>query len=94
MSSNENKKSTEEPFYHPPTESLLSFENFDKFFDDFITRKWPRLLDWKMPSAYERESRKINMADDKENLETLANGQTITNRTATKTEQEEDWRIG
>ncbi len=36
----------------PSKDGLFSVDDFDKFFDDFITRKWHRLLDWNMPSAH------------------------------------------
>lgn len=28
-----------------PVGNLLSFDEFDNFFDGFLSRKWPRLLD-------------------------------------------------
>ena len=28
------------------TGGLFSFDEFDNFFDDFMTCKWPRLMDW------------------------------------------------
>ena len=52
MSSKEKdtKKSTE-VVPSAPAGSLLSFDEFDNFFDDFLSRRWPRLLDWNFPTG-------------------------------------------
>ena len=28
---------------------LFSFDEFDHFFNDFLSNRWPRLLDWNTP---------------------------------------------
>lgn len=33
---------------------LMSFDEFDNLFDDFLSRKWPRLFDWNFPMGQER----------------------------------------
>ncbi|MCX7086824.1 MAG: Hsp20/alpha crystallin family protein [Methylococcales bacterium] len=50
---NEAKKSTE---VAPKSSagSLMAFDEFDHFFDDFLSRKWPRLVDWNFPVALEK----------------------------------------
>jgi hypothetical protein len=30
---------------------LMSFDDFDNYFDDFLSRRWPRLIDWNFPST-------------------------------------------
>jgi len=30
---------------------LVSFDEFDDLFDDFLSRRWPRLLDWNLPTG-------------------------------------------
>ncbi len=81
--------------------SLLSFDEFDNFFDDFLSRKWPRLLDWNMPTLPEISMPRVDILDHenevvvqaalpgvkKENLELSVNNQTITIRTTTKEEK-------
>jgi len=41
---NELKKGTE-VIPRSSTGSLFSFDEFDNFFDEFLSRRWPRLLD-------------------------------------------------
>ncbi|WP_081679095.1 Hsp20/alpha crystallin family protein [Methylobacter luteus] len=33
---------------------LMSFDELDNLFDDFLSRKWPRLFDWNFPMGQER----------------------------------------
>jgi HSP20 family protein len=33
---------------------LMSFDEFDNLFDDFLSRRWPRLFDWSFPASLER----------------------------------------
>ena len=81
--------------------SLLSFDEFDSFFDDFLSRRWPRLLDLNFPAGFDRGFPKVDILDHdneivvqaalpgvkKEDLDVTINNQTITIRTSTKEEQ-------
>ena len=83
---------------------LLSFDEFDNFFDDFLSRRWPRLLDWNVPAGFERGFPKVDIIDHdndievqaalpgikKEDLDVTINNQTITIRTSTKEEKKEE----
>jgi HSP20 family protein len=105
MNDKDTKKSTEVT----PVSSaggLISFEEFDNFFDDFLSRRWPRLLDWNFPSmsALEKGFPKVDIIDHdneievqaalpgvkKEDLDVTINNQTITIRTSTKEEKKEE----
>jgi len=80
---------------------LLSLDEFDSFFDDFLSRRWPRLLDWNLPSTLEKGFPKVDIIDHdneievqaalpgvkKEDLDVSINDQTITIRTSTKEEK-------
>lgn len=80
---------------------LMSFDEFDNFFDDFLTRRWPRLLDLNMPSLPEISIPKVDILDHandievqaalpgvkKEDLEVSVTNQTITIRSSTKEEK-------
>lgn len=82
---------------------LLSFDEFDSFFDDFISRRWPRLLDWNFPTALDKGFPKIDIIDhdnevevqaelpgvNKEDLDVSITNQLITIRTSTKKEEKE-----
>lgn len=88
------------------TGGLISFDEFDHFFDDFLSRRWPRLLDWNFPSmgALEKGFPKVDIIDHdneievkaalpgvkKEDLDVTINNQTITIRTSTKEEKKEE----
>jgi len=81
--------------------SLLSFDEFDNFFDDFLSRRWPRLLDFNFPAGFDRGFPKLDILDHdneievqaalpgvkKEDLDVTINNQTITIRTSTKEEK-------
>ncbi|WP_340121921.1 Hsp20/alpha crystallin family protein [Methylobacter svalbardensis] len=83
---------------------LVSFNEFDNFFDDFLSRRWPRLLDWNVPTLPEISIPKVDILDHdneievqaalpgvkKENLEISINNQTITIRSSTKVEKKEE----
>lgn len=104
MSNNENgpKKSTDIIPQMPG--GLFSFDEFDSFFDDFLSRRWPRLVDWNFHSTLEKNFPKIDIIDHdneievqaalpgvkKEDLEVSISGQTITIRTSTKEEKKEE----
>ncbi|WP_333875922.1 Hsp20/alpha crystallin family protein [Methylobacter sp.] len=84
--------------------SLMSFDEFDNFFDDFLSRKWPRLLDWNMPTLSETGFPKVDILDHdnnievqaalpgvkKEDLDVSVTNQAITIRTSTKQEKKEE----
>lgn len=86
-----------------PAGGLMSFDKLDDFFDDFISRRMPRLLDWNMPSLLESGVPRVNMVDHdndievqvavpgikKEELDVSINNQMITIR-ANKQEQQEE----
>jgi len=85
---------------------LLSSDEFDNFFDDFLSRRWPRLLDWNMPTLNlpELNFPKVDILDHdndieiqaalpgvkKEDLDISINNQTITIRTTSKEEKKEE----
>ena len=82
---------------------LRSFDEFDNFFDDFLSRRWPRLMDLNMPalSLPEISLPKVDILDHdndievhaalpgvkKEDLEVSVTNQTITIRSCTKEEK-------
>ena len=84
--------------------SLMSFDEFDNFFDDFLSRRWPRLLDLNMPTLPEISFPKVDILDHdddievhaalpgvkKEDLDISINNQTITIRTSSKEEKKEE----
>jgi len=84
--------------------SLLSFDEFDDFFDDFLSRRWPRMLDFNFPTGLDRGFPKVDIIDHdkeievqaalpgikKEDLDVTINNQTITIRTSTKEEKKEE----
>lgn len=83
---------------------LMSFDEFDNFFDDFISRRWPRLLDWNMPALPEMSVPRVDIIDHdddvevqaalpgikKEDLDVSVTNQAITIRTSTKEEKKEE----
>jgi HSP20 family protein len=87
-----------------PAGGLMSFDEFDHFFDDFLSRRWPRLLDWNFPTGLEKGFPKVDIIDHdneievqaalpgvkKEDLDVSINNQTITIRTCTKEEKKEE----
>ena len=105
MSTNDKdtKKSTE-VIPSSPAGSLFAFDEFDNFFDDFLSRRWPRLLDWNFPAGLEKGFPKVDIIDHdneievqaalpgvkKEDLDVTINNQTITIRTSSKEEKKEE----
>jgi len=83
---------------------LMSFDEFDNFFDDFLSRRWPRLLDWNIPTLPEISLPKVDILDHdndievkaalpgvkKEDLDVSVTNQTITIRSCTKEEKKEE----
>jgi len=52
--------------------ALLSFDEFDNFFNDFLSRKWPRVLDWNFPSGLEKGFPKVDIIDHDKEIEVQA----------------------
>ncbi len=83
---------------------LMSFDEFDNFFDDFLSRKWPRLVGWNMPALSETGFPRVDILDHdndvevqaalpgvkKEDLDVSITNQAITIRTCTKEEKKEE----
>ncbi len=98
----ESKKGTE--IMPQSSGGLLSFDEFDDFFDNFLSRRWPRLLDLGYPGGLEKGFPKVDIIDHdheievqaalpgvkKEDLDVSINNQTITIRASTKEEKKEE----
>ncbi len=84
---------------------LISLAEVDNFFDDFLSRRWPRLLDRNFPvMGMEKDYPKVDIIDyknevevqvalpgvKKEDLDVTINDQTITIRASTKEEKKEE----
>jgi HSP20 family protein len=83
---------------------LLSFDEFDHFFDDFLSRRWPRLRDWSFPVEFEKGMPKVDILDhdkeievqaalpgvNKEDLEVTVTDQSINIRATTKKEEKKE----
>ncbi|MCK9607090.1 MAG: Hsp20/alpha crystallin family protein [Methylomonas sp.] len=79
---------------------LFSLNERDNFFDDFLLRKWPRLLDWNFSAGFEKAAPKVDILDHdaeievqaalpgvgKDNLDVTINNQTSTIRAAAEQE--------
>ena len=63
------KKSTE-VIPSAPAGSLFSFDEFDNFFDDFLSRRWHRLLDFNFPTGFDRGFPKVDIIDHDNEIET------------------------
>ncbi len=83
----------------------LSIDEFDSFFDDFLSRRWSRLLGWNFPPAVsEKGIPKVDILDytdrievqaalpgiNKDDLEVSINNQMITIRASTREEKKEE----
>lgn len=100
----EKTKKTSDEISTASTGSLLSFDEFDKFFDTFLSRKWPRMLDWDFPINMERDLPNVDIIDhdneieiqaalpgiNKEDLDVTINNQTLTIRASRKEEKQEE----
>jgi HSP20 family protein len=105
---NTNVKEMKKPKEVAPASSvgnLISFDDFDHFFDDFMSRRWPRLFDWNLPTMplLEKGFPKVDIIDHdkelevqaalpgvkKEDLDVTVNNQIITIRASTKVDKEE-----
>ena len=54
------------------TGSFFSFDEFDHFFDDFITRRWPRLMDWNAPTLTQANFPRVDIIDHENDIEVKA----------------------
>ena len=54
------------------TGGLFSFDEFDNFFDDFMTRKWPRLMDWNVPTLSQANFPRVDIIDHENDIEVKA----------------------
>lgn len=58
------------------TGGLISFDEFDNFFDDFLSRRWPRLFDWNFPTlpatGLEKGFPKVDIIDHDNEIEVRA----------------------
>ncbi len=87
-----------------PLGSLFSFDEFDHFFDDFLSRRWPRVLDWNVSNLSESSFPRVDIIDHDNNIEVQAalpgvkkedvevsiKNQTITIRASSKEEKKEE----
>ncbi|MDF1584636.1 MAG: Hsp20/alpha crystallin family protein [Methyloprofundus sp.] len=98
------KQSTSPTPQQSSTGGLFSFDEFDDFFDTFLTRRWPRLLDWNAPmEAFEKSFPKVDIIDrdneievqaalpgvKKEDMDISVHNQMLTIKASHKTEKEE-----
>lgn len=98
---NESKKNT--AIAPQTTGNLFSFDEFDNFFDGFLARRWPRLVDWNFPSGLENNIPKVDIIEHdneievqaalpgvkKEDLDVSINNHSITIHASTKVDKEE-----
>ena len=103
-SSEKDTKKCSELIPSSPVGGLVSFDEFDNLFDDFLSRRWPRLLDWNLPTGLESKLPKVDIIDHdnevevhaalpgvkKEDLDVSITNQTITIRSSTKEEKKEE----
>ena len=101
---NEQSKQGSELMPKSSSGGLMSFDEFDNFFDDFLSRRWPRLLDWNMTNLPETKFPKVDILDHendievhaalpgvkKEDLDVSVTKQAITIRSCTKEEKKEE----
>ncbi|MGZ5050917.1 MAG: Hsp20/alpha crystallin family protein [Methylobacter sp.] len=101
------KKGSELMPDRPSSGDLMSmpFEEFDRFFDDFLSRRWPRMMNWNMmPSSSDSGFPRVDMIDhdndvevqaalpgvNKEDVDVTVHNQSITIRTNIKGEKKEE----
>lgn len=44
--------------------NLMSFDELDNFFDDFLSYKTPRLLNWNMPNLLDSDFSRVDTLDN------------------------------
>ena len=83
---------------------LFSFDDFDHFFNDFLSNRWPRLLDWNTPNLSPTSFPRVDILDHDQSIEVQAalpgvkkedvsvsiHHQTITISTTSKEEKKEE----
>lgn len=83
---------------------VLSFDDFDHFFNDFLSNRWPRLLDWNTPNLSPTNFPRVDIIDHDQSIEVQAalpgvkkedvnvsiHHQTITISTTSKEEKKEE----
>jgi HSP20 family protein len=83
---------------------VLSFDDFDHFFNDFLSNRWPRLLDWNTPNLSPTSFPRVDIIDHDQSIEVQAalpgvkkedvnvsiHHQTITISTTSKEEKKEE----
>ena len=86
------------------TGGLFSFDEFDHFFDDFMTRRWPRLMDLNASTLSQANFTRVDIIDHENDIEVKAAlpgvkkedidvsiiNQTITIRASCKEEKKEE----
>ena len=86
------------------TGGLVSLDEFDHFFDDFMTRRWPRLMDWNASTLSQANFTRVDIIDHENDIEVKAAlpgvkkedidvsiiNQTITIRASCKEEKKEE----
>jgi HSP20 family protein len=84
-------------------DNLFTFDDFENYFDDFVSRRWPRLMDWHVPVLSQGTYPSVDIIDHENSIEVHAalpgikkeevdvsiKNQTITIRTTTKSEKKE-----
>lgn len=104
MMSNDKDKKNKDVASTSASTGLISFDEFDHFFDDFLSRRWPRLLDRNVPAGLEKGFPKVDILDHdkeievqaalpgvkKDDLDVTINNQTITIRASSKEEKKEE----
>ena len=104
MNTQDTKQKTDIATTSKPSD-LISFDDFDQLFDEFLTRRWPRFFEWNFPrmSVLEKSLPKVNIIDhdntlevqaalpgvNKEDLDVSISNQSLTIRTCIKKQQEE-----
>jgi HSP20 family protein len=85
-------------------EGILSFDELDDFFDDFLARRWPLKPGWNAPRFAKTNALRVDILEHendievqaalpgvkKEDIEILINHQTITIRSSSKEEIKEE----
>jgi HSP20 family protein len=103
MSKKEISTSTESSPLSSKT-GVLSFDDFDHFFNDFLSNRWPRLLDWNTPNLSPTSFPRVDIIDHDQSIEVQAalpgvkkedvsvsiHHQTITICTTSKEEKKEE----
>ncbi|MGZ8903161.1 MAG: Hsp20/alpha crystallin family protein, partial [Methylobacter sp.] len=51
---------------------MISFDKFDSFFEDFLSLRWPRLLESNFPIDMERGFPKVDIIDHDNEIEVQA----------------------